>query len=55
MAVAGLAVMQDGTDALPSHPDPTTGQPFTYKQTSDGFELESSFQVAEKSLKLSFK
>jgi len=25
MAVAGLAVMQNGTDALPSHPDPTTG------------------------------
>jgi len=55
MAVAGLAVMQNGTDALPSHPDPTTGQPFAYKQTPDGFELESSFQVAEKSLKLSFK
>jgi hypothetical protein len=55
MAAAGLAVMQDGTDALPSHPDPTTGQPFTYKQTAGGFELESSFQIREKSLKLSFK
>jgi hypothetical protein len=55
MAVAGLAVTQDGTDALQLHPDPTTGQPFAYQQTADGFELESSFQVAGKSLKLSFK
>jgi hypothetical protein len=55
MAVAGLAVTQDGTEALQSHPDPTTGQPFAYKQTPDGFELESSFQFIGKSLKLSFK
>ena len=47
MAVAGLAVMQDGPDALQSHPDPTTGQPFTYKQTADGFDLESSFPFLE--------
>ena len=55
MAVAGLAVTQDGTEALQSHPDPTTGQPFAYKQTPDGFELEYSFQFIGKSLKLSFK
>jgi len=55
MAVAGLSIMQDGLDVLPSHPDPTTGQPFTFRQTPDGFELESSFQVLNKSLKLSFK
>lgn len=55
MAVAGLAVMQGGPDALQSHPDPATGQPFAYTQTDDGFELESSFQVAQKPLKLPFK
>ncbi len=55
MAAAGLAVAQNGTDALQSHPDPTTGQPFTYKQTPDGFELESSFQIVQKPLSLSFK
>jgi len=55
MAAAGLAVMQNGTDALQSHPDPTTGQPFAYRQTPNGFELESTFQVAQKPLSLSFK
>jgi hypothetical protein len=55
MAVAGLAVTQDGTEALQSHPDPTTGRPFTYQQTPDGYEFESSFQLNGKSLKLSFK
>jgi hypothetical protein len=55
MAAAGLAVMQDGPAALQSHPDPSTGQPFAYTQTGDGFELQSSFQVAEKPVKLSFK
>jgi hypothetical protein len=55
MAAAGLAVMQGGPDALQSHPDPSTGQPFTYAQTADGFELQSSFQFQEKPVKLSFK
>ena len=55
MAAAGLAVIQDGPDALSSHPDPSTGQPFTYTQTDDGFALESTFQLNGKSLKLSFK
>ena len=59
MAAAGLAVMQDGPDALDSHPDPATGQPFTYTQTDDGFTLESGFQPQGNSqrwpVKLSFK
>jgi hypothetical protein len=62
MAAAGLAVMQDGPDALDSYPDPATGQPFTYTQTDDGFTLESGFQLQGNSslsqrmpLKLSFK
>jgi hypothetical protein len=62
MAAAGLAVMQDGPDALDSYPDPATGQPFTYTQTDDGFTLESgfqpqgnSFQNQDKTVKLLFK
>jgi hypothetical protein len=55
MAGAGLAVMQAGPDALQSHPDPTTGQPFAYTQTADSFALESSFPFLGKPMKLSFK
>jgi hypothetical protein len=55
MAAAGLAVMQDGPDALPSYPDPATGHPFTYTQTDDGFVLESGLQFQGKTAKLSFK
>ena len=55
MAAAGLAVMQSGPDALQSHPDPSTGQPFAYTKTADGFELQSSFQFQEKPVKLSFR
>jgi hypothetical protein len=58
MAAAGLAVMQDGPDALSSYPDPATGRPFTYTQTDDGFTLESGFQPQGNSqrwpVKLSF-
>ena len=55
LAAAGLAVIENGLDALQSHSDPATGQPFTYTQTADGFDLESRFQFREKPLKLSFK
>ena len=55
MATAGLAVLQDGPAALQTNPDPTTGQPFAYTQTADGFELQSSFQFQEKPVKLTFK
>jgi len=55
MAAAGLAVMQDGPDALAAHPDPATGQPFTYTETDDGFTLESGFQLQVKTLHLQDK
>ena len=55
MAEAGLAVLQDGPGALQTNPDPSTGQPFTYTQTADGFELQSSFQLSGKPVKLLFK
>ena len=55
MAGAGLAVVQDGPNALQSHPDPSTGRPFTYTQTADGFELQSSFQFQQKPVTLTFR
>ena len=55
MATAGLAVLQDGPAALQTNPDPSTGQPFAYTQTADGFELQSSFQLSGKPVKLLFK
>ena len=44
LVVAGLAVAQDGPSALQSYPDPSTGQPFVYTETLDGFELQSGLQ-----------
>jgi hypothetical protein len=55
MVAAGLAVMQNGTGALQSHPDPATGQPFVYTQTADGFQLQSGKQFNGQPLTLSFK
>ena len=44
MVAAGLTVFQDGPEALSSYPDPATGQPFEYRETADGFQLQSAFQ-----------
>ena len=55
MAAAGLAVVREGMGALQLYTDPSTGLPFTYRQTADGYELESSFPFRGKPLKLSFK
>lgn len=55
MVVAGLAVAENGTEALPAHPDPSSGQPFVYTQTADGFELQSSYQVNGKPMTMQFK
>ncbi len=55
MVVAGLAVAQNGTDALQSHTDPSSGKTFLYTGTPDGFELQSSFEVNGKPMKMQFK
>jgi hypothetical protein len=55
MVVAGLAVAQGGTDALPLTPDPSSGQPFVYTETSDGFELRSTYQMNDKPMTMRFK
>ena len=55
MVAAGLAVMQSGTEALQSHPDPVTGQPFVYTETANGFQLQSSYQFLGRPLTVSFK
>jgi hypothetical protein len=55
MVAAALVVAQDGENALPSYPDPPTGKPFTYTETANGFELQSSFQVNGKPMTMQFK
>jgi hypothetical protein len=55
MTVTALAVARDGPSALPSHPDPSTGQPFIYAETADGFELQSGYQTNGVPLKMQFK
>jgi hypothetical protein len=53
--VAGLAVAQGGGDTLQSHLDPSSGKPFTYVATPDGFELQSTFQRNGIPLTMQFK
>jgi hypothetical protein len=55
MVVTGLSVAQGGTSALPSHPDLSSGQPFVYTETPDGFELRSTYQANGKSMTMQFK
>ena len=56
MVAAGLAVVREGEDALRTHPDPSTGEPFIYTQTADGFELQSGYQSTNgPTLKMQFK
>jgi hypothetical protein len=55
MLITALAVVQTGTDALQSHPDPATSQPFIYTETADGFELQSGYQTNGIPLKMQFK
>jgi hypothetical protein len=55
LVVAGLAVAQGGTDALQSNPDPSSGQPFVYAETPDGFELRSTYQVNGKPMTMQFR
>jgi hypothetical protein len=52
---AGLAVAQDGSSGLQSQLDPSTGQPFVYTETGDGFELQSGFKTNGVPLKMQFK
>ena len=55
MVVAGLAIAQEGTGALQSHTDPTSGKPRLYIETPDGFELQSTYQMNDKPMYLLFK
>ena len=52
---AGLAVAEGGTEALAAHPDPASGKPFVYTKTDNGFELQSSYQLNDKPMKMQFK
>jgi len=44
MVQAGLALEQGGQAQFQAITDPTTGQPFTYTQTANGFTITSSFK-----------
>jgi len=55
LVVAGLAVAENGPDALAAHPDPSSGQPFVYTETADGFVLQSSHQLNGKPMTMQFK
>jgi hypothetical protein len=55
LVVAGLAVAQGGTESLPSHPDPSSGQPFVYTETADGFQLQSTYEAYGKPVTMQFK
>jgi hypothetical protein len=44
MTAAGLALLQNDANALSKYLDPATGQPFLYRQTATGFELQSGYQ-----------
>jgi len=54
LVLAGVAVTTDGPAALAAHPDPSTGQPFTYREVPGGFELQSNYQVNNQPLKIVF-
>lgn len=54
MIVAGLSILQNGPTQLNSQPDPTTGRPFTYVETANGFELRSTFQSKGKPVTMTF-
>ena len=54
MLAVGLAVLQGDPRQIALQVDPTTGQPFTYVETPDGFQLQSKLQSKGKPLTMSF-
>jgi hypothetical protein len=55
MTLAGLAVLQSGQESLLSYPDPSTGQPFQYQETADGFQLQSVYQIKGQPVTMTFR
>ena len=54
MLGAGIEVMQNGPSSLNSTPDPRGSEPFLYKETPEGFELQSRTQFNGKPLIMRF-
>ncbi len=54
MLSAGIAVMQSGPAAYATVIDPSTGRPFIYVPTANGFELHSPFLFRNKAVVRSF-
>jgi hypothetical protein len=55
MVVAALAVAQGSVVTLQSNPDPSSGQPFLYTETANGFELQSPHQVNGQPMTMQFR
>ncbi|HVM60477.1 MAG TPA: hypothetical protein VMV72_06365 [Verrucomicrobiae bacterium] len=53
LVVAGLAVAEGAPVTL--YTDPSSGQPFIYTKTTDGFELKSTYQINGKPMTMQFK
>jgi len=51
---AGMSVAASGVGGLDAYPDPSTGQPFTYREFPGGFELESAYEIKGQPLKFFF-
>ncbi|HEX4084350.1 MAG TPA: hypothetical protein VHY22_05530 [Chthoniobacteraceae bacterium] len=54
MLQAGIALVQNDQAAFQTILDPTTGQPFIYVQTTNGFQLGSTMQVGGKPVTMTF-
>lgn len=52
MLRAAVAVVQHGQEQLKNFPDPSTGQPFDYHATDNGFELQSKLTLDGKPVTL---
>jgi hypothetical protein len=52
MLRAAVAVVQHGQEQLKNFPDPSTGQPFDYRASDNGFELQSKLTVEGKPVTL---
>jgi hypothetical protein len=55
MLSAGLTALQSGRDGLATYPDPSTGQPFQYQETADGFQLQSAYQLQGQPVTMTFR
>ena len=54
LVLAAARVYQEGPGALTQVLDPASGQPFVYRYTAGGFELESSYRYKDETIRYTF-